>query len=89
MQANTLLEITHQALILVLLLSLPAVITAAVVGLGAGIVQAVTSIQDQSIPQSLKLVVVLVVLLLTARWMGVQIFAFADGIFRNFAVFYS
>jgi type III secretion protein S len=88
-QPSTLLEITNQALILVLILSLPAVVTAAVVGLGVGVVQAVTSIQDQSIPQSLKLVVVLIVLLLTSKWMAVQIFAFADGIFRNFAVFYS
>jgi type III secretion protein S len=89
MQPQDIVEIAHHALVLVLILSLPAVVTAAVVGLLAGVVQAVTSIQDQSIPQSLKLIAVLAVVLLTSKWMAGQIFAFAEKAMSSFAVLFS
>jgi hypothetical protein len=46
MTSSTILDLTQQALVLVLLLSLPIVLTAAVVGLAVAILQAVTQVQD-------------------------------------------
>lgn len=56
-------EYLHQlnnTLILVLYLSAPVLLVAASVGLLVGLLQAVTQIQDQSLPQVLKLIAVLV-----------------------------
>ncbi len=60
-------EFVHQldnTLMLVLTLSAPVLLVAAGVGLLVGLLQAVTQIQDQSLPQVLKLVAVLVTLAL-------------------------
>lgn len=86
---QSVLEVAQQGLLLVLVLSLPAVVVAGLVGLLLGVLQAVTSIQDQSIPQSVKLLAVLGTLLLTMRWMGAHVLAFAEGVLRNLAVFHS
>ena len=56
-------EYLHQlnnTLVLVLYLSAPVLLVAASVGLLVGLLQAVTQIQDQSLPQVLKLIAVLV-----------------------------
>lgn len=50
----------QQTLLLVMWLSLPVLGVAAAVGLVIGLLQAVTQIQDQSLPQVVKLVAVLV-----------------------------
>ncbi len=50
----------QQTLLLVMWLSLPVLGVAAAVGLIIGLLQAVTQIQDQSLPQVVKLVAVLV-----------------------------
>jgi type III secretion protein S len=84
MYTTTALDLTHNALMIAMLLSLPAAITAAVIGLLVGIAQAITSIQDQSLPQSIKIIAVMVVLLLTGGWMGTELMTFGNDIFRNF-----
>jgi type III secretion protein S len=78
MDASFAIDAAHRALVLVLLLSLPAVVTAAVIGLGIAVLQAATQIQDQSVSQALRLVAIIGVLLLTARWCASEIFHFAD-----------
>jgi type III secretion protein S len=87
MAPATVFDLVHQALVLVLMLSLPAVLTAGVVGLLIGLVQAVTQIQDQSMSQAVKLVAVLAVCMLFGNWMGIQLLSFGENLFRNFAVF--
>lgn len=84
MYTTTVLDLTHNALMLALLLSLPAAITAAVVGLVIGVLQAVTSIQDQSLAQSVKLIAVMVVLLIAGGWMSGEMMAFGGDVLRNF-----
>jgi type III secretion protein S len=54
---------THNALVLVMLLSAPVLGVATVVGLVIGLLQAVTQIQDQTLPLAVKLMVVWVMLL--------------------------
>jgi type III secretion protein S len=53
------------------------------VGLLAGVAQAVTQIQDQSVAQALKLIAVLTVLALSSKWMAAEIFHAADQLFAS------
>jgi type III secretion protein S len=59
MELATLVTYVKQALILVLWLSLPAVLTASIVGLAIAFLQAVTQVQDQTISFGVKLVAVI------------------------------
>ena len=86
MEPTTLVDLSYRGLLLVLWLSLPAVLTAAAVGLTVAVVQATTQIQDQSIGQALKLIAVFLVLALSAKWTAVEVFHFADQLFRSFGL---
>lgn len=83
MDTALLTALMQQALIVVALMSAPAVICAGTLGLVVGILQAVTQIQDQSIGQTLKIMLVIVVLVLTQAWMAKQIVVFAEQQFRS------
>ena len=79
--------VTHHlqdALVLVMILSLPVLGVAALVGLVVGLLQAVTQIQDQTLPQSIKLVAVLVTLVLTGAWMAGPLVEQARQVFDAF-----
>lgn len=79
-------DLTHKALLLVLLLSLPPIITAAVVGVMVSLVQAVTQIQDQTLSFAFRLVAVIITLIVTVQWLGQQVLIFASNIFENIIV---
>lgn len=64
MENAELIHHLNTALVLVLYLSAPVLGVAAAVGLTVGLLQAVTQIQDQSLPQTIKLVSILVVIVL-------------------------
>jgi type III secretion protein S len=70
-----------QALGLVLMLSLPAVIVIALVGLVVALVQAVTQVQESSISFGIKLIAGVAVIALTSQWMGNALFNFIESIF--------
>jgi type III secretion protein S len=76
-------DLTHKALMLVLLLSLPPIVVAAVVGVLVSLVQAVTQIQDQTLSFAFRLVAVIITLMITVRWLGQQVLIFASNIFEN------
>lgn len=74
-------EVMYQAsrgLWLVLQLSLPAIIVASVVGLLVSLFQALTQIQEQTLPFAFKLVSIVVVLLVTARWIGFELIVYTQ-----------
>jgi type III secretion protein S len=87
MTPESVIELTSRALKLVLLLALPTVLTAALLGLVIGILQAVTQIQDQSIAQSAKLLVLTLVLAVSAGWMGREVLAFGLDVLSQLSVF--
>ncbi len=70
-----------RALYLVLMLSLPAIGGAAIVGILFAVVQALTQIQEQTLSFAVKLIATLAVLALTLRWMGVEVYQFTIGLF--------
>ncbi|MCG8693864.1 MAG: type III secretion system export apparatus subunit SctS [Minwuiales bacterium] len=85
MQVAQLMDFTAQALILVLYLSMPPIIAAAGVGTLIALLQALTQVQEQTLSFAFKLIAVIVVIFATARWLGQELFRFADGIFSNIA----
>jgi type III secretion protein S len=80
---HDLLGLTRDALSVVLWVSLPLVIVATVAGLGVAILQAVTQIQDQSLGQSVRLVVVLISLTVGVSWLGREVLRFAERAFET------
>jgi type III secretion protein S len=78
MNHENLVQMTVQGLTLVLMISLPISLVAAAVGLLVSFFQAITSLQDQTVSQALKLLVVTVVLLLAAPWAGSLVLQFAQ-----------
>ena len=75
-------RLTSSAMMLCLLISLPAVLVAALVGLLVSFVQAVTSLQDSSISHSVKLVAVSVAIMLAAPWGASAILQFARSVMQ-------
>lgn len=74
-------QLAQEALILSLLVSLPVVGIAALVGLLVAIFQAATQVQDITLAHLPRLVVVAVGLALLGPWMGAQIASFASRAF--------
>ncbi|RYX91575.1 MAG: EscS/YscS/HrcS family type III secretion system export apparatus protein [Comamonadaceae bacterium] len=86
MNADDLIRFSSEALMVCMLASMPTVVASAAVGLLVAIVQAVMSLQDQSISYGIKLLVVSAVLVLTAGWAGAQVVNFAKSLIT--AAFY-
>ena len=72
-----------QALYLVLWLSLPPIIVGSVVGTLFSLFQAITQIQERSMCFGIKLISVSLTILLTARWVGGEMFNFALQLFDS------
>ncbi|MFN8996764.1 MAG: type III secretion system export apparatus subunit SctS, partial [Pseudomonadota bacterium] len=83
---STIVDITQHALVLILLLSMPAVLTAAIVGVGVAMLQAVTQIQDQSIGQAVKFIAVSAAIALSAARIGSELLLFGQSVIRNVAI---
>ncbi len=74
----------YKALYLVLWLSLPPILVAAVVGTLFSLFQALTQIQEQTLSFAIKLIAVMATLALTARWIGGEIYNFTVSVFELF-----
>lgn len=62
-----------QALLLVLILSMPPIAVAALVGVVIGLLQALTQIQDQTISFVFKLAAIILVIFMTMGWVGAEL----------------
>jgi len=82
MSYDSLVQLTSQALMLCVVLSLPAVAVSAIVGLLVSFFQAITSLQDSSISQGIKLLAVTITVLIAAPWAGSTLVRFSEGIVR-------
>jgi len=74
----------NAALMTVLVVSGPALAAAVVLGLVVGILQAVTQIQDQTLPLAVKLIAILVVLMVFGPIMAREIVAQASLVLAEF-----
>ena len=76
--------LAKQALMLSLILSLPVIAIASLVGLLFSMFQALTQIQDQTLSFAIKLVFIIFMLYLSVDWMAIKIFRFALILYNKF-----
>ena len=82
MDNEGLIRLCSEAMLLCLLVSMPAVVVAAVVGLLVSFVQAVTSLQEQSIGQAAKMIAVVIAVVIAAPWGGSVVLRHAESLMR-------
>ncbi|MDX8437836.1 MULTISPECIES: EscS/YscS/HrcS family type III secretion system export apparatus protein [Mesorhizobium] len=73
-----------QTLIVFMIWVLPPLIAAVVVGLGIGIIQAATQIQDETLHLTVKLLVVVAIIVLFAPVLSAPLIEQADYVFSQF-----
>lgn len=84
MSDDIFLSLMQNALWTVLLVSAPALLVAILVGFGVGLLQALTQIQDQTLPQAVKLVAVLLVLIIAGPLLAGLVVNITDQVLNNF-----
>jgi len=78
------LDYTVRAMLLVLLLSLPPIIVATLLGVGVSLLQALTQVQEQTLGFVVKLVAVTITMLISAHFIGAELLRFTLDIFEHF-----
>ena len=73
-----------KALYLVMILSLPPIIVASVVGIVLSLIQAITQLQEQTLAFGVKLLAVVLTLFILGGWLSGEILRYADDIFSRF-----
>jgi type III secretion protein S len=81
-ESDDIIRFTSQAMLVCLLVSLPAIAASAVIGLAVAFFQAITSLQDASISHAIKLLVVSAVIAVTASWSGAQMVQFSQALLQ-------
>lgn len=84
MSDDIFLSLMQNALWTALLVSAPALLVAIMVGFGVGLLQALTQIQDQTLPQAVKLVAVLLVLIIAGPLLAGPVVNITDQVLNNF-----
>lgn len=72
----------QKAMYLVMLLSLPPILVGTAAGLIVAVIQALTQVQEQTLGFTIKLLAIIGMLILTAPWLGGEMFVFMEQIFR-------
>jgi type III secretion protein S len=75
----------NRALLTVLIVSAPALGVAIIIGVSVGLLQALTQIQDQTLPQAVKLVAVMLVLIFVGPLLAAQVGGLASQSLDSFA----
>ena len=83
MNADTILDLTRQAMVVILLLSMPILLTALVVGLLIGMFQAATQINEMTLSFIPKLFAVVLAILLAGPWMLHLLIDFTVNLFHR------
>ena len=78
MTFEDLVRLGQEAIVLSVMLSLPAAGTALLVGLVTSALQSATNVHDAAVSHLPRLVAVALVIALGASWMGSQVLAFAE-----------
>lgn len=73
-----------RALLLTLLLSLPPIVVASVVGTLVSLLQALTQVQEQTLAFGFKLIAVGLTIFVTAPWLGGELYQYTMVLFTTF-----
>ncbi|OKO79005.1 translocation protein [Bradyrhizobium sp. NAS80.1] len=84
MDEASILAHLSRSLVLFMIWVLPPLLAALVAGLGVGIIQAATQLQDQTLPLTVKLLVVVAVLVLFSPVLSAPLIEQAQQIFAEF-----
>ncbi len=84
MQEAYVIDLSIKAMYLTLILSMPPIIVATIVGLGVSLLQALTQVQEQTIGYAVKLVVTVFALVFTATWVGDELYNYTVYLFNQF-----
>lgn len=77
MNDAVIIHFTSELLWVVLILSMPTVLVASVIGILVSLFQALTQIQDQSLQFLIKLIAVCITLSVSYHWMGSSLLSYA------------
>lgn len=84
MTGSSIVSLMSQSLVVFMIWILPPLIASVIVGLTIGIIQAATQIQDESLPLTVKLLVVVAVIGLFAPVLSAPLIDLANQIFTEF-----
>jgi type III secretion protein S len=84
MSPNEAANLLTQAMTLVMLLSLPPILVASLLGILVSLLQALTQVQEQTIAFAVKLIAVAITIAAMAGFLGSQMLAYTLNIFDNF-----
>ncbi len=85
MELPEVIALATQALAFVLQLSLPVVLAAAITGVLVSLLQALTQVQDQTLPFAFKLIAVTAALFFTLQTIGTDLLLFTNLVFDRVA----
>ncbi len=77
------IQLSYQALLLILILSGPPILISMILGLLVAIFQAATQIQEQTLSFTIKLFAIVFTLMLMGGWLGAEIMQFTNVIFQG------
>lgn len=83
---DTVMDITRQALFLIIKVSLPVLLVSLCVGLTISIFQTVTSIQEQTLTFVPKIICVFLALVMLGNWMMTALVEFMTSLWTNFGI---
>jgi flagellar biosynthesis protein FliQ len=85
MAIDTMTDLMRQVLLVALMVMAPPLLTALVLGLCVGLLQAVTSIQEQTLSFVPKIVGIVVMVIMLGPWMLRTLVDMASGLFSRIA----
>ena len=86
MDAQAAIDICRSSIWLAVLIAAPALVAGTAIALLIGLLQALTSIQEQTLGQVLKILVMVMVISLLFPWMVQHMLDFTSGIFEDISV---
>ena len=84
MTPDVALQQITQAMLLVMILSMPPIIVASVVGIAVSLIQALTQIQEQTLSFAIKLIAVAITIAAMAGLLGSEMVNFTTKLFDDF-----
>ena len=67
-----------------MMLSMPPIVVASIVGVVLSLIQAITQLQEQTLTFGVKLIAVVVTLFVMGSWFGAELLRYANEIFTRF-----
>ncbi len=77
-------QITNEAILITILVSLPAILLSLLIGVAVAIFSATTQIQEQSLSFVPKMIAVFAVIAITGPWIGATMMRFAERCLGGF-----